>query len=174
MSLISCGVSKVRGLGQTGTPTSQRALHRVGVVRRLQGVSRRAVAQRLNMEVSRLEYLERETSDMLLSRLYEWQDVLEVPVAELLVEAGDPLSPPVLKRAQLVRLMKTVLAILEKARQVSIRRMAETLVGQLTEIMPELEEVSPWNAVGKRRGRDEYGVAAGRCFSDDIFLDLMD
>ena len=174
MSLISYSVSRVGGPDRTGAPTSTRPLHRVGIVRRLQGISRRAVARQLNMEVSRLKYHERETSDMLLSTLYEWQEVLEVPVAELLVEADDPLSAPVLKRAQLVRLMKTALAILEDARQVSIRRMAQTLVEQFIEVMPELEGVSSWHAVGKRRGHDDYGITAERRLSDDVFLDLTD
>ena len=47
--------------------------------------------------------------------LYEWQKILEVPIVELLVESEDVLSKPLLQRAQLVRLMKTALAILEQA-----------------------------------------------------------
>ena len=41
----------------------------------------------------------------------------------------------------------------------------------MTEIMPELEGVVPWHAVGERRRRDEYGVAAERSMSDDLFMD---
>jgi len=126
------------------------------------------------MEVSQVKAQERESSDLLLSRLYQWQQLLEVPITELLVEAGDPLSEPVLKRAQLVRVMKTVLAILETSEQESIQRMAQTLVEQLTEIMPELEGVGPWHAVGERRRRDEYGVAAERRLADSVFTDMGD
>ena len=79
-----------------------------------------------------------------------------------------------LKRAQLVRVMKTVLAILEEAKQAPIRRMAQTMVDQLIEIMPELQGVSPWHAVGKRRRRDDYGIAAERRLSEDVFLERMD
>jgi len=128
----------------------------------------------LNTEVAAVRLQERETADMLLSRLYEWQKALDVPVAELLVEAGDPLSAPVLKRAQLVRVMKTAQAILEQAKQVRVRRMAQMMVEQLTELMPELAQVGPWHAVGKRRRRDEYGVVAQRRLSEDVFLDLKD
>jgi hypothetical protein len=94
-----------------------------------------------------------------------------VPVAEVLVEAGDGLASPVLERSQLVRLMKTVLAIREQARQESIRRMAETAIGQLTEIMPELAEVGPWHAVGRRRRLDELGMAAQRRLAEEMFID---
>jgi transcriptional regulator with XRE-family HTH domain len=149
-------------------------LHRVGTVRRLQGISRRTAARHLNMDVCQVKQQERETADMPLSRLYDWQQLLDVPIAELLVEADDPLSEPVLKRAQLVRVMKTALAILEATELESVRRMVQTLVDQLTQIMPELEGIGPWHAVGERRRRDEYGVAAERRLSEDVFLDLID
>lgn len=174
MSIMNCGVSGVGSPDGSKIPTDKRSLHRLGTVRRLQGISRRTVARHLDVEVATVRLQERETTDMLLSKLYEWQKVLEVPVAELLVEAGDALSEPVLKRAQLVRVMKTALAILEGAEQEPIRRMAQTMVDQLVEIMPELAGVSPWHAVGKRRRCDEFGVAAERRLSEDVFMDLTD
>lgn len=151
-----------------------RALHRLGIVRRLQGISRRTVARRLNTDVAQVKTQERATSDLLLSDLYRWQQVLDVPMCELLVEAGNDLAAPVLRRAQLVRVMKTVLAIQETTSEESIRRMAQTLIGQLTELMPELKDVTAWHTVGKRRRRDEFGIAAERRISDDVFVDLID
>jgi hypothetical protein len=174
MCIMNCSVPGVGGPEELELPTSKQPLHRLGTVRRLQGVTRRTVARHLKIDVAQVKRQELETTDMLLSCLYEWQKVLDVPVAELLVEADDPLSAPVLKRAQLVRVMKTVLAIIEEARQEPIRRMAQTLADQLIEIMPELRGVSPWHAVGKRRRRDDYGVAAERRLSEDVFLDLID
>lgn len=174
MGIMECGASEVQPPDVPNVPTGTRPLHRLGTVRRLQGVSRRTVARHLNTEVATVRLQERETADIPLSKLYEWQKVLDVPVAELLVEAGDPLSTPVLKRGQLLRLMKTAQAILGQTKQTRIRRMAQTLINQLIDIMPELAEVGPWHAVGKRRRRDEYGVAAERRLSEDVFLDLMD
>ncbi len=174
MGLISHSVSEVGRINDLRIPTTKRPLHRVGTVRRLQGISRRTVARRLNVDVATVKLQERETADMPLSRLYEWQKVLEVPISELLVEAGDPLAAPVLRRAQLVRVMKTALAMIEVSEQAPIRRMAQTLVEQLVEIMPELEGVSPWHAVGQRRRRDELGQAAQRRLSEDVFLELVD
>ena len=155
-------------------PTADRPLHRLAEVRRLQGVSRRTLARRLNTDVGTVKLQENENADILLSTLYEWQEVLEVPVTELLVEADEPLSMPVMKRAQLVRLMKTAGAILQRSQQVAIRRMADMLVDQLVEMMPELAGVTPWHAVGKRRTQDELGQAAQRCMSADLFRDLGD
>ena len=146
-------------------------LQRLASVRRLQGLSRRTVARRLNVEIEQVRRQECETADLPLSVLYAWQRALDVPVAELLVEAGDGLASPVLERSQLVRLMKTVLAIQEQARQESIRRMAQTMIGQLIEIMPELAKVGPWHAVGRRRRLDELGVAAQRRLAEEVFID---
>jgi len=156
------------------SPIADRPLHRLGAVRQLQGISRRTLARRLKTDVGTVRSQENENADMLLSTLLEWQEVLEVPLVELLVDTDEPLSTPVLKRAQLVRLMKTAVAILQRSQQVSIRRMAQMLVDQLVEIMPELEGVSPWHAVGKRRTQDELGQAAERGLSADVFRDLAD
>ena len=87
---------------------------------------------------------------------------------------NESLSPSVLRRAQLVRLMKTVLAIKESAKQESVRRMAMTLAEQLTDIMPELSEVGAWHAVGKRRRLNELGIAAERRISEEVFVDLTE
>ena len=146
-------------------------MQRLAAVRRQQGVSRRTVARRLNIDVEQVQQQECETADLPLSVLYAWQKVLEVPVAELLVEAGDGLASPILERSQLVRLMKTVRAMAEQARQESIRRMAQTMAAQLIEMMPELADVGPWHTVGKRRRLNELGIAAQRRFADEVFID---
>jgi len=164
----------MHGMGEPEpVPVSQppKALHRLGAVRRLQGISRRAIARRLNVDIAVVKEQEDEGSDLPLSTLYRWQELLEVPVAELLVETEEPLSGPVMKRAQLVRVMKTALSILERTNQVAIRRMAETLVEQLKELMPELSGISAWHAVGQRRRLNEYGRAAERRLSSELFMD---
>ncbi len=117
---------------------------------------------------------ENKHSDLPLSQLYEWQKALEVSVGELLVESVDALSEPLMKRAQLVRLMKTALAIMEQAEQEPLQLMARTIIDQLAEMMPELRGVSPWHAVGNRRRLDELGVAAQRGLSEEVFLDMND
>jgi len=129
------------------------------------------MARRLNVDIEQVRQQERETANLPLSVLYAWQKALDVPIAELLVEASDSLASPVLERSQLVRLMKTVLAVRERARQESIQRMAQTMSNQLVEIMPELANIGPWQTVGKRRQRSELGMVAHRRLAENVFLD---
>jgi transcriptional regulator with XRE-family HTH domain len=148
---------------------SKRELHRLAAVRRQQGISQRNMARRMNVDISTVRLQEEETTDLPLSVLYLWQKILEVPVAELLVDSDGPLSPPVMQRARMVKVMKTVAAIVEKAESPSLKRLLQMLCEQLLEIMPELVDVAPWHAVGQRRTLDEYGRAVERQMSDDVF-----
>lgn len=142
-------------------------MHRIAEVREQQGVSLRAVSRQMGTEIRRLRKEEDETSDLRLSDLYRWQEALDVPVSELLVEPGTSLSQPVMERARLLRLMKTAQSILENSRAPGIRRMAQVMVDQLVEMMPELEDVGGWHTVGQRRRLDEYGRVVERCISED-------
>ncbi len=173
MSISDIDTGEVLSTGAlpTGSPNRRRLLHRIKAVRREQGVSLRRVAQHLQTDIRELRAEEEETVDISLSRLYQWQHVLDVPIADLLVDSNGPLSPPVLERARMVRLMKTVAAIMEKAESTSIQRLAQTLVDQMLEIMPELEGVNPWHSVGQRRTLDEYGRIVERSYSDDVWRD---
>ena len=152
----------------------EQPLQRLAMVRRLQGLSRRTVARRMNIEVEVVREQERQTTDLPLSVMYAWQKALDIPMAELLTEVSDSLVTPVLERSQLVRLMKTVLAVRDQTRQESIRRMAQTMYEQLIEIMPELANIGPWHAVGKRRRLSELGVAAQRRLAEEVFIDRGD
>jgi transcriptional regulator with XRE-family HTH domain len=143
-------------------PADGKPLHRLAEVRRRQGVSRRTVARRLGVDSATVKQQELPTTDVSLSTLYAWQEVLETPVAELLTDANEPLSAPVLKRAQLLRITKTAAAILQRSHQLAVQRMAQMLIEQLCEIMPELANVGPWHSVGRRRTQDELGQAAIR------------
>ncbi len=120
------------------------------------------------MDIRQLRLQEQESTDVRLSDLHKWQQALEVPLTELIVEPDTGLSRPVMERARMVRLMKTAAAIRERAKAVEIQRMAQMLVEQLTEVMPELAGVNPWHEFGQRRGLDEYGRIAERIVSDDM------
>src|SRR5271165_5183028 len=114
MSIVECSGGS-NASGEVRLPANHRALHRLAAVRRLQGISRRTLAKHMNVDVAEIRRQEEETSDLPLSLLYEWRKVLDVPIAELLAESDDTLSQPLLQRAQLVRLMKTALALVEQA-----------------------------------------------------------
>ncbi len=147
---------------------SKGAMHRIRAVRQEQGISIRTAARQLGADARTLKQQEQETSDLRLSDLYRWQEVLDVPVTDLLVDPGTSLSAPVLERARLVRLMKTAAAIRERSVSPGVRRMAQMLVDQLVELMPELAEVSAWHSIGRRRSLEEMGRAAEQPVATDL------
>jgi len=148
---------------------TRRPLHRIATVRREQGMSLRIVAKQLGRDVAQVKWQEQETSDLRLSDLRDWQQVLDVPLVDLLDDPGSSLSRPVLERARLVRIMKTVQAIRQRSKSVVTRRLAAMLVEQLVEIMPELADVSPWHAVGKRRSLNDLGRIVERQLTEEFF-----
>lgn len=145
------------------------AYHRIADVRRQQGVTLRNVARRLGIPLPVVRRQEQADCDMRLSELLRWQEVLEVPIAELLVEGDGQLSGPVLARSRMVKLMKTAAAIRERSRDPSISRMVAMLIEQILEIMPELADVTPWHTVGQRRTRDDLGRTARMVVPEDAF-----
>ena len=114
---------------------------------------------------------EEPAADLKISDLLKWQEILEVPLSDLLVDTQGPLSEAVSQRASMLRVMKTAKAILESAQDDSIKRLANMLVEQLTQIMPELAEVSAWHTVGQRRTQDEVGRIVERSIPDSFFND---
>lgn len=148
-----------------------RPLHRLRTAREQQGVSIRTAARYLGISVEAARAQELETADLSLTTLIRWQQLLEVPIANLLVDLDGPLSEPVLKRARMLKLMKTAGAIVQQAESAQVSRLANMMIDQLIEIMPELEGVSPWHVVGQRRTLDEYGRVAERTLPDGLFTD---
>ncbi len=144
-------------------------MHRIAAVRKQQGISLRTAARQMNTDVRGVRTSEDATNDMRLSELYEWQRVLGVPVVDLLETPDSNLSGPVLERAQLIRIMKSVKALQEIVRRPAAQRMCDTLVAQMVEVMPELQDVSAWHHVGHRRSLGEYGRAAERVVADEMF-----
>jgi transcriptional regulator with XRE-family HTH domain len=132
-------------------------------------MSLRTAARQLGTDVRSIRAQEQAQTDLRLSDLYRWQEALEVPIGELLCEDDEPLSRNVRERAQLVKIMKSARALLDSADGIATRRMAENLVDQLSELMPELAEVSAWHSVGQRRSLDEMGRIAEQPISDDMF-----
>ncbi len=143
-------------------------LHRLAEVRHQQGVTLRNVARRMGVELKTVRAQEEPLCDLTLSTLYAWQQVLDVPVADLLVDDMGPLSPAVKQRAQLVRVMKTAVAMLEQSDSPKTKRMAQTLIDQLLDIMPELKEVGAWHTVGQRRTIHEIGRIGSQTVPDDF------
>jgi transcriptional regulator with XRE-family HTH domain len=162
----------VRAADDIGEPPARRKngfFHRIAEVRRQQGVTLRNVARRLGMPLPVVRRQEQADCDLRISELLRWQEVLEVPVAELLVEGDGQLSGPVLERSRMVKLMKTVAAIRERSQDPTVSRMVTMLVEQILEIMPELADVTPWHSVGQRRTRDDLGRTARMVLPEEMF-----
>jgi transcriptional regulator with XRE-family HTH domain len=160
-----------RGAGSRGPGSLGNAahLHRIAEVRQRQGVTLRNVARRLGMSLPVVRRQEQSDCDLRLSDVHRWQQVLEVPVAELLVEGEGSLSGPVLHRARMVKLMKTAAAIRERVQDAESERLVGMLVEQILEIMPELSDVSPWPSPGQRRTLDDVGRTARVIVSEEVF-----
>lgn len=153
--------------------SEKRRLHRIADVRRRQGISVRSAARRMHTSIDQVRRQEDPTTDLLLSDLLRWQQALEVPVSDLLVESEAPLSEPVMTRARLLRIMKTVRAIKETTTSSSIQRFATMLEQQLVELMPELKDVAAWHSIGQRRSPNELGRTAERTLPDTFFHDSL-
>ena len=63
-----------RDTSDTNGQTSQR-LHRIGEIRRQQGVSVHCAARRMNLDVGDVQTQEEGDADIMLSTLYKWQQI---------------------------------------------------------------------------------------------------
>ena len=163
------GVSVSRRV--SSVTSNAKKLHRLGEVREQQGTSLRSVARKLNLPIQEVRAQEDASTDLRISDLLKWQEILEVPLADLLSDNQGPLSEPVSSRASMLRVMKTAKAIQESTSDDSVKRLANMLVEQLVQIMPELAEVSAWHTVGQRRTQDEVGRIVERSIPDSFFTD---
>ncbi len=151
--------------------TGTKQLHRLGEVRQQQGTSLRSVARKMNLPIQEVRAQEEPGSDLRISDLLKWQEILDVPLVDLLKDTQGPLSEPVGKRASMLRVMKTAKAILESSKRDSVKRLSNMLVNQLIQIMPELADVSAWHTVGQRRTQDEVGRIVEQSIPDSFFGD---
>ena len=134
-------------------PEIPKALNCISQVRQRQGMTLRTVARRWDLEISDIRQMEQPTADLRISELHAWQRLLEVPLHELLVDTELPLSPHVLQRAQLIRLMKTIVTLRDKSTEPEAQHLIERLLLQVVEIMPELKNVGPWHETEERMDR---------------------
>ncbi|MFO0868315.1 MAG: helix-turn-helix transcriptional regulator [Pirellulales bacterium] len=168
MATVEFDVFHARSHAQEQDPAAssskQRRFHRIQEIRRREGVSLRSAARNLGLDARTVREQEQSSQDLRISDLQRWQKALDVPIAELLVESEEALSGPILERARMVRLMKTAAAIQERSEGSRVGRLAQMLIEQLVEIMPELKDVGPWHSVGQRRAANDFGRTFERRF----------
>jgi len=149
-------------------------LQRVGEARQQQGFSLRTIARRTGIDLRSLRSHEIPTTDMKLSELRAWQLALELPLVDLIEDDAQPLSSPVKDRANLVRIMKTVVAIKEAGGSPRLQRLAEMLFEQMVELMPELKEVGGWPQHGSRRSNGSSRIVEQQVNMQSLGLEKMD
>ena len=123
----------------------------------------------MDLAIQEVRQQEESSADLRISDLLRWQEVLDVPLADLLVDTEGPLSDPISRRAGMVRVMKTAKAIQEAAQDRSVLRLVTMLIEQLVIMMPELEDVSAWHSVGQRRTQDELGKIVEKTIPENFF-----
>ena len=147
-----------------------RPLHRLAAVRQARGLSQREMAQRLRISLSEVQRQERETSDLRLSTLNAWAKALGVSITALLTEPDGTAALPSLRADQTLRLMEMVREIRRRARRPGVQRMADSLMGQLLEIAPELEDVG-LTPESSYHPTDSPRLPARRAMPENIFVD---
>lgn len=158
------------GLISPGADASEPArYHRIAEVRNQQGLSLRTISRRTGLEVKELRRQEQPGCNLTLRQLRIWQKALEVPLVDLLEDESDVLSRPVKERAQMVRIMKTVVSLGEVCQgNVRLSRLTTMLREQLLQLMPELADIGGWPQCGSRRGAD----VMGRIFQEPVRVEL--
>jgi hypothetical protein len=111
------------------------------------------------------------TCDLSLTALYRWQQALRVPAAEILVEPGDKLSSPVNVRARLLRMMKTIVTILDKPQPERTANLLENLRNEILAVMPEIENIDRWHGSNGTRGADDIAAAVLRQIDEELLRD---
>ena len=158
------------GSAPTVRTGEQRVYHAIAQAREREEMSIQKCAEGLGISVAEAKKQEESTTPLTAAQLSEWKRVLKVPYSELLGMDDDELDDPVRHRAGMLRIMKTAKSLKETVRDPSDLVLVDNLIGQIVELMPEVETVSAWPKVGKshekgRLGRaatDEYALATTR------------
>lgn len=141
--------------------------HRIRELRQDMRMSLAYCAKKLGITTLEAREQEDPHKDLNISQLLAWRDILDVPLSEIIEYQGE-VEDPIKNRALLLRAMKTVKQIQKTAREERVQNMSITLIDQLTELMPELINVSPWPDIGQAHENRDYGQAAYRRFDPAV------
>ena len=146
-------------------------LHRLREIRAQQDVTLRALSRKMHVPMREVRAQEDPTCDLPLTALYRWQQALRVPASEILVEPGDKLSSPVNIRARLLRMMKTIVTILDKPQPERTANLLENLRNEILAVMPEIESIDRWHGSNATRGADDIAAAVLRQIDEELLRD---
>ena len=146
-------------------------LHRLREIRAQQDVTLRALSRKMHVPMREVRAQEDPACDLPLTALYRWQQALRVPAAELLVEPGDKLSSPVNVRARLLRMMKTIVTILDQPQPERTANLLQNLSNEILAVMPEIENIDRWHGSSNSRGADDMAAAVLRQIDEELLRD---
>ena len=138
----------------------QPTLNRIQEVRLTEDVTLGTIARKMGKTASQLKKEECPEADLRISDLVRWQSALNVPLIDLLVEPEYGVSDMIRTRGCLVRVTKTANSILRNSQTPEMQYLAQTLIDQLVEIMPELKDQGAWHDRGVPRPATEPGKIA--------------
>lgn len=153
--------------GEHRSESVRKKFHRVREMRQDMRITLSYCAKKLGISTQDARIQEDPYTDLTLSQLLAWREILDVPLSELIEYQGE-VEDPIKNRALLLRVMKTVKQIQKTTREDRIKNMSITLVDQLTELMPELIDVSPWPDIGQSHENRDYGQAVYRRFDPAV------
>ena len=156
-------------------------LHQINAVRRREGFTLRTVAKHMlghGLSLSDLRAQEDPSTDLRITDIRRWGEALgRIPLSEFFPGSEESLSRESRERAIAVRLIKSlhsIRATVQGSAQNRISRLTAAIIAGLSELMPDVEQVAPWNAVGHKRTSDELGMAAERTLNlRELSLCLM-
>ena len=146
-------------------------LHRLREIRAQQDVTLRALSRKMHVPMREVRAQEDPSCDLPLTALYRWQQALRVPAAEILVEPSDKLSSPVNIRARLLRMMKTIVTILDQPQSERTTNLLENLRNEILAVMPEIENIDRWHGSSNARGSDDIAAAVLRQIDEELLRD---
>ncbi len=104
-------------------------------------------------------------SNLTLNQLFDWSEVLEVPLPELL-PFDSSTADPIRNRALLLRIMKTARQVQSLSVHTTVQYAAETLILQLLELVPDFAMIEAWPSVGQSRVAKVDGLSTRRVDSE--------
>ena len=135
----------------------KKVYHMIAEVRKREGIPIKKCAKLLGISVEEAREQEDPATPLTAAQLSEWKRALKVPYSEFYGRDDDDLDDPIRNRAGMLKAMKSAKSLREMVRCPSERAVVDNLIGQLTELMPELAKVSAWPKVGQSHEAGRFG-----------------
>ena len=159
---VSCSNPLDEKIDYTAAPGRR---HYIAEVIKNQKISIAHCAKRLGLTQEEVLRQIDPKSNLTLNQLFDWSEVLDVPLTELL-PFDSSTSDPIRNRALLLRIMKTARQVQSLSANTVVQSAAETLILQLLELVPDFAMIEAWPSVGQSRVAKVDGLSTRRVDSE--------